>query len=825
MSSTAERNLDGFLNQYRIVTIATESADLITANTIKKIRITVEQKEVTPEIFFSRSILPYFAPTEDKNSFTDTLTGTGDGITNEHARFFAGLTYLQRLGHEVLYDADQLRQAEFCTIGYSRNGTNMYGAFKPLYDNTNILLEYPQFYSITGANQPIGITAFTGVTFKGSSAGTYTIINFGGVLAPFQLLVHPSILGLTHSNGLPTATADSPLYFGLSANTGLTASIKSIYFTPDIHFSTRRNFAILSDRGMTFSGLVSSFEPYYSFIKTSDNDFMDGLTGMINEYVGNSANPAWSVELVRSSGKTANYLNIDGFNLSKSFNERFFNEFKTYPRRYRAIPSVGANLGQYSYPYTTSVFGWVSSIPTPGTARDGTGPYASIGASYFLNRIAGITFYPPPSTYNYLGPTGATSFGGSGGSSGWNTYHKSLTGESSFYNEYFMLGGATTAASNTYQASSLVPANILKLFVDNAGPRGPLGSTMNFLDSYYYDIYQEQLEYGGYKDMNFFAMEFVPRFNPFIPMQLKGSYQGSSTMNYTSRRDCTIHQDMGGNSAERLFNLKESMKATIHSSLKMWKLLLDARGKFNYRIIPVVSGRNEDYDLTRGGSVPYRSEDFVEYLVKPMFNGDVPANGFVLKNDVDQLLLNGFYLGNIGRGAAEYTKVVTNGGISGADPTTAFIRGLETYFFNLEQLQLMFTFPEILSEEYGLTAAGSEHTNYLNTFRSGRFSDYRVYETNTGLTGGNTKIPYGFNGTFRWYLVPLKEESIMYKNASLRDRWVSSINNNITTAYKIIRDAYFELSKEQLAAAIQYFEDNNITTLVEYRSTDQFVGR
>jgi hypothetical protein len=818
MSSTAERNLDGFLNQYRILTTATESADLTTANTIKKIRITVEQKEITPEIFFSRSIIPYFAPTENRNSFIDSITSVSDGLTYEHSRFFAGLTYLQSLGHEVLYDADQLREAEFCTIGYSTS----YGAFKPLYDNTNILLQYPQFYSITGSNQPIGITAFTGVTLKGSSAGTYTIVNFGGVLAPFQLLENPSVLGLTHSNGLPTATLDSPLYFGLSANTGLSASVRSIYFTPDIHFSTRRNFAILFDRGMTFSGIVSSFEPYYSFIKYSDNDFMDGQTAMISQYVGNSANPAWTTELIRSSGKTGNYINLDGFNLSKSFNERFFNEFKTYPKRYKSIPSVGVNLGQYSYPYTTSVFGWVPSIPTPGIARDGTGPFGSSGASYFLNRITGITFYPPPSTYNYLGSSGAASFGGSGGSSGWNTYHKSVLANSSFYNEYFMLGGATstTAASNTYQASRLLPANILKLFVDNSGPRGPLGTTMNFLDSYYYDIYQEQLQYGGYNDMNFFVMDFVPRFNPFIPVQIKGS----TPRNFASRRDCTIHQDMGGNTAERLFNLKESMKATIHSSLKMWKLLLDERGKFNYRIVPLVSGRNEDYDLTRGGSVPYRPEDFVEYLIKPMFDGDVSANGFVLKNDIDQLLLNGFYLGNIARGSAEYTKVVTGRGISGTDPTTAFIRGLETYFFDLQQLQSMLTFSENL-EDLGITAAATDHSNYFNTFRSGRFSDYRVYETHTGITGSNTKIPYGFNGTFRWYQVPLNRESIMYKNASLQGRWISPSNDNITSAYKIIRDAYFELSKEQLAAAMKYFADNNITTLAEYRLTDRPIGR
>ena len=90
------------------------------------------------------------------------------------------------------------------------------------------------------------------------------------------------------------------------------------------------------------------------------------------------------------------------------------------------------------------------------------------------------------------------------------------------------------------------------------------------------------------------------------------------------------------------------------------------------QLVPLVSGRNEDYDLTRGGSVPYRPEDFVEYLIKPMFDGDVSANGFVLKNDIDQLLLNGFYLGNIARGSAEVkqsfrgisTHVLMNSAIS-----------------------------------------------------------------------------------------------------------------------------------------------------------------
>jgi hypothetical protein len=819
MPSTAERNLDGFLDQYRIITVATESADLTTANTIKKIRITVEQKEITPVIFFSRDVIPYLAPTEDVTIFAQGISAADDGLTYEYARFTAGVTQMLSLKHKMVYDMDQLESSEYGII----TGTNSYGAFNSLQDNTNILLQYPQFYSITGANQPYGVTAFTGVTLKGASAGTYTLVNFGGVITPFQLMFSPSILGLTHTNNLPTGTLDSPLYFGLSASNGITQSVKSMYFTPDIFFSTRRNLAILLDRGITFSGILTSFEPHYQFIKYSDNDYTDTATNIISQYAGNSANPGWNVELVRSSGKTGSYINLDGFNLAKSFNERFFSEVKTYPRRYRTT-ATDLNTGQYNYPYTTSVFGWSAKIPTPGTATDATGPYASVGASFYLNRIAGVTFYPPPSTYNYLGSTGATSFGGSGGSSGWNSYHKSLTGNSSFYPEYFMLGGSTTAASNTYEASKLVPANILKLFTDNNGPRGPLGTTMNFLDSYYYDIYAEQLQYGGYKDMNFFAMDFNPRFNPYIPMQLKGSYQNSITRNHTSRRDCTIHQDFGGNTAERLYNLKESMKASIHSALKMWKLLLDERGKFNYRIMPVLSGRNEDYDLTRGGSVPYRPEDFVEYLVKPLFNSVVPANGFIMKNDVDNLLYQGFYLGNIARGSDEYTKVVTNRGISGSDPITAFIRGLETYFFNLQQLQFQMTFSEQLFD-FGLTAAEADHSNYLNTFRSGRFSDYRVFESNTGLTGGNTKIPYGFNGEFLWYAVPLNEESILYKNTNLRDRWQTTTNNNINVAYSIMRDAYFELTKEQLVAASEYFSDNKITTLAEYRSTDQFVGR
>lgn len=823
MSSTAERSLDGFLSNYRIITTASESTDITTTNTIKRIVISVEEKKVTPEIFFSRSVIPYLAPTEDINLFVSGLTAIGDGLTYEHARFFAGVTYLKSLGHEMVYDSDELRQAEYATIGYSPNGINMYGAFKPLYDNSNILLQHPQFYSITGANQPYGITAFTGVTERGASAGTYTLVNFGGIITPFQVMYNPSAIGLSNSNGLPIDVLNSPLYFGLSATTGLSQAAKSLYFTPDIHFSLRRNLTLLNDRGITYSAIISSFGPHNQFIKNADDIYVDTQSNIISAYVGNSANPGWSVELTRSSGKTGGYVNIDGFNLAKSFTERFISEVKAYPRKYKTT-QFDLNIGQYNYPYTTSVFGWSPFIPTPGTATDATGPFGSSGASHYLNRIAGLTLYPAPSTYNYLGASGATSFGGSGGSSGWNSYKKSISANTNYYPEYFMLGGSTNAASNTYEASRLIPANVLKLFVDNNGPRGPLGTTMNFLDSYYYDIYQEHLDYGGYKDMNIFTMDFTARFNPYIPMQIKGSYQASSSRNHTSRRDCTIHPDMGGNTAERLFNLKNSMRDSIHSALKMWKLLLDERGKFDYRIMPVVSGRSEDYDLTRGGSVPYRPDDFVEYIVTPMFDGDVQANGFIIRNDVDQLLLNGFYYGNIARGADELTKVVTNRGVSGSDQITAFIRGLETYFFNLQQLQYTMSYYNAI-EDFGLTGAASEFSSYYSTFNSGRFSDYRVYETNNGLTGGNTKIPYGFNGTFRWYQVPLNTESILYKNTNLRDRWASSSNDNINTAYVILRDAYFELLKEQLSAAEDYFDSNQVTALSRYKSTDQNVGR
>lgn len=824
MSSTADINLDSFLTTNRIITTVTESVDLTTANTIKKIVLTVNKKEITPEIFFSRSVIPYLAPTEDVNLFVSGITTSGNGLTYEYSRFFNAVSFLKNLGHQMIYDSDQLREAEFATIGYSPNGTNMYGAFKTMYDNSNILARHPQFYSLTGSNQPYAVTAFTGVTQKGSSAGTYTMVNFGGVITPFQLMYHPSNIGLTNSNGLPSATLSSPLYFGLSANNfGVTQSIKSLYFTPDLHFSVRRNLSILTDKGITYSGLFSSFNPHYQLLKNADDVYIDTQSNFISGYVGNSANPGWSVELVRNSGKTGQYLNLDGFNLCDNFSNRFFEELRAYPAKYKMNP-VDFNVGQYGYPYSTSVFGWSSTIPTPGTATDINGPFGSSGASHYLNRVAGLTLYPPPITYNYLGPTGATSFGGSGGSSGWNSYHKSLTANSNYYPEYFMLGGSTKAASNTYEASKLIPANILKLFIDTNGPKSLVGTTMNFLDSYYYDIFQEQVNYGGHRKMNMFAMDFTPRFNPYIPMQIKGSFSGTTTKNYPSRRDCTIHPDMGGNTAERLYNLKNSIRDSVHSAIKMWKLVLDSNGKFNYRIMPVVSGRSEDFDLTRGGSVPFTPEDFVEYIVKPMFDGPVKANGFIMNTDIDSLLLNGFYYGNIARGSNEYTKVVTNAGISGTDKTTAFIRGLETYFFDLEALQYIMTSDEY-AEFFGMTAASTDFNSYLSIFNSGRFTDYRVYETNIGLTGGNTKIPYGFNGTFRWYQVPLNKKSIMYTDTTLRDRWTDSTNDNIRTSYSILRDAFFELTKQQLNKTNDYFNTNKITTLVDYNVNEVSVGR
>ena len=297
-----------------------------------------------------------------------------------------------------------------------------------------------------------------------------------------------------------------------------------------------------------------------------------------------------------------------------------------------------------------------------------------------------------------------------------------------------------------------------------------------------------------------------------------------SPKNTRARRDCTIHSDFGLSANERRYNLKQSMAATIKAATRTWKLILDNAGKANYRIMPIIRGRNEDLDLTRGGSVPYTPSDFVQYIIAPLFAGDVPANGFIFKDDVHERLLNDFYYGNIGRSAGEYTAVVTNGGISGASIPTSFIRGLETYFFDLERLQDSMSTPNYLVD-LGLTLTTSNFSEYSTKFNSGRFSDYRVFESSTSATGGNTQIPYGNSNTFNWFLVPLKSDCIMRTDSGLYSRWTSQVNNNITTAYKIMRDAYFELTKQQLADAYDYFDDSDITTFVEYRATDKAIGR
>jgi hypothetical protein len=344
---------------------------------------------------------------------------------------------------------------------------------------------------------------------------------------------------------------------------------------------------------------------------------------------------------------------------------------------------------------------------------------------------------------------------------------------------------------------------------------------MNFLESYYDDLYAETFKYGAYAYANIFPMNFIPRYNPLFPVQSGGTY---SANNYASRRECTIHRDFGNDATERLYNLKQSMTASVQTAAKTWKLLLDRYGKYNYRIMPVLQGRNEDYDLTRGGSVPYTPDDFVEYLMTPLFTGDVPCNGFIYKDDVNERLINDFYYGNIARGSDEYTKVITNGGISGSDKATSFIRGLETYFFDLQQLQDSLSFSGQMVE-FGLSDASSDFTAYKNNLNSGRFSDYRVFETNTGVTGGNTKIPYGNFGNFKWYLVPVRQGSILQTDDSLYSRWTSTANVGITSAYEILRDAYFALSKAQIAAAYDYFDEDEITTYVEYRIGDTQVGR
>jgi hypothetical protein len=452
---------------------------------------------------------------------------------------------------------------------------------------------------------------------------------------------------------------------------------------------------------------------------------------------------------------------------------------------------------------------WVPSIPIPGTAVDGSGPYASLGSDFYLNRLSGITLYPPPSNYNYLGTSGGS---GAGGTAAWNLLSQAIEDGDGYHAEY-LLHGFTLGAVAAGQTSSVFPINLLKFFNDTSGPLGPDSTKLNFLDSYYHDLYQEAIKYGGYRDMNIYGIHFMPKFNPFVPED-----------NSTTRR-CTIHPNFGATASERLFNLKESMKESIQSATKMWKLNLDTNGKFFYRIMAVISPRNMDDDVTRGGSVPFTPDDLVDYVVAPLFPsgaGVVPANGIIMHDDINEHLINDFFYGNFARGSEEYTNIVTNAGASGS-PSTSFIRGLETYFFDLDTLKILLS--STPPSEWGLSSADANHAQYKNLFNSGRFSDFRVFETNTGITGGNTKIPYGFSGEFSWYLIPVNPNSILETENALNLRWKSESNNNIFTAYEIIRDAYFLLIKRQLEATLKYFADNKITTLVEYRDTDSFVGR
>jgi len=801
-----EKDLDTFLSDYRVITTATESVDLTTDNLLKTINISVEQKRRTPVGFFTRGMIPYFAPMDNGNLFTAGMTATG--ICGEHGDFRAGITYFNALGMEMFYDLGEVRDAEHGTIGYVPGASNMYGAFKVMFDRYQFVSQYPVFYSITAGNDPYAVSSFTGVTEKGASGGCYTMVNFGGVITPFQLMFDASTLGISNSNGLPTGTGGNPLYFGLSQYTGITSAVKSLYFTPDIHASLRRSINLYKDKGITFVGVLASLNPHYEFIKFADDAYLDTQTSLMSRYVGNSANPAWTVELLRFAGAT-NGNNLVGFKLANEFSNRFLQEISQYPAKYN-FSRNSYNIGHLGLPRTTEVLGWSALIPTPGIAADATGPFASAGQNYYINRIAGLTLYPAPSGYTY-----------STGMSGWNSYKKSVSANTNYYNDYFMLGNSHTAASTTYAASNIIPANILTYFTDTGAGLGLDNASMTYLDSYYYDTIAESISYGGYRYANVYPINFTPRYNPLIPMQLTGSY---SSKNFESRRDCTIHKDFGNSSNERLYNLKKSMADSLHVAAKVWKLTLDQYGKYNYRIMAVLKGRNEDYDLTRGGCVPYAPSDFVEYLIAPLFTGDVPVNSFIMNDDIDERLLNDFYYGNIARGSTEYTKVITNKGVSGSDRATSFIRGLETYFFDLQQMQDQMSFSLHL-DNLGLTAAVSSHSQYMSNFNSGRLSDYRVFETNTGTTGGNTIIPYGNSRDFRWYLVPPRVDSILNTDQDLKLRWTSTSNTNIRTAYTILRDAYFRLTKQQLEAAYQYFEDNDITTFVQYRSTDRAIGR
>ena len=808
---TTEDTLDSFLSNYRLKTTVSENTDIAQPNIITEILISLELLKQSPVIFINRGAIPYFAPTEDMNRYTNIID-----IQNEYAKFAAGTTYLNSLNIKMIYDMNETKDSEYGTIPMSQTATNRYGAFKILSNAHDSISKYPYFYSLNAENQPHEISSYSGVTARGASAGCYTLVNFGGIITPFQLMNNASTLGLEHVRGLPIGTGGNPLYFGLTANTGITSAMKSMYYTPDIHTSLRRNLGLYLNRGISFSGILANFEPHYQFIKFADDAYLDTQTNQISQYSA-SPNPGWLSELLAYAGSTG-VSNRVGYQLASDFNNRFLREIQDRPIVYNATDESYI-YGHYGLPYATEVLGWSSKIPTLGIAIGTKGSYALNGKSFYINRIAGLTLYPPPTSYNYLGITAA---GVSGGMTGWNSYRKAIAADTSFYNEYFMLGGTLNAASLTYAASNLIPANILKLFNDSPSVLGPTGKTMNMLDSYYYDLYKQTIAYGVYRTANVFPINFIPRFNPYVPIQNTSNIVGTSESR-SIIRNCTIHSDFGGNTAERLYNLKQSMRESIQSAIKIWKLTMDEVSKFDYRILPVIQGRSEDYDLTRGGSVPYTPSDFVEYLVKPLFDTAVPANGFILKDNIEQYLLEYFYNGNIARGSAEYSKVITGGGISGADVGTSFIRGLETYFFDLEECQINFRRSNDLSA-LNLSIPSTNYATYLSLCSTGRLSEFRIFETNTGSTGGNTIIPYG-KTDFNWYLIPLNPNCIIATTPDLNNRWNNPVNNNNKIAYEILKDAYFELTKQQLIETLQYFATNKITTFGNYRSTDKAIGR
>ena len=56
--STAESNLNSFLQDYRVIETAEEAVDLATDRLYKTITIGVEQKRKTPKGYFTRGVVP-----------------------------------------------------------------------------------------------------------------------------------------------------------------------------------------------------------------------------------------------------------------------------------------------------------------------------------------------------------------------------------------------------------------------------------------------------------------------------------------------------------------------------------------------------------------------------------------------------------------------------------------------------------------------------------------------------------------------------------------------------------------------------------------------